>query len=205
MLALPIVFEKNIESKLTSFIYFGILGNGKSTHSSTMSRLVAKRQGIKFLKEWENEAGESVKGVTTENKTNHIGNVKLTDTPGHGDSDETRNEALLFQKQVDYLNSEEIQEEGVAAFLMMIQVSASCRTEDSHVQLLLKMLQTLTLTFPGSLVEKAPKIIVVFSNFSQFKRREHCSSKNMDDDGSEDEDLEDLEEEVEEERKTVEF
>lgn len=99
-------FERPKKSGLISFFFLGGVGNGKSSFSTILNLLLAKKEKIPFRKEWENESAPSERGVTTQISEARITEKYLiVDSPGLNDPHATRSKQVLWQQMIDFLNS----------------------------------------------------------------------------------------------------
>lgn len=78
---------------------------------------------------------------------------------------------------------------GIASLCQMVMVPKSGRIGKSAIQVALRMIQTFTMSYPTCNRREAPKLFIVFTNFSKFDK--------LDDDSDSDFSLSDAEAEEE--------
>jgi hypothetical protein len=96
----------------------------------------------------------------------HFKELAILDSPGFNDPDKERSDQQIFIDMVDALYDRDILENGIATILQCVMVPASGRINGSAVELMSKMLQVFTLSYPDS-DRKGPKALVLFTNFSE--------------------------------------
>jgi hypothetical protein len=67
---------------------------------------------------------------------------------------------------VDTLYDKQLLDSGIASILQCVMVPASGRINGSAVELMSKMLQVFTLSYPDSDMKRCPKVLILFTNFS---------------------------------------
>jgi hypothetical protein len=146
---------------------FGEMGNGKSTTGNSMIKHLLRNARVKFSKERAFVASKDTKAVTTKLHMKKFKELDIMDTPGFNDPDKSRTDTQLFIDMTYALHDRYILEDGIAALLQCIMVPTSGRIGKTSIALMSQMLQLFTLSYPDQNSKVAPKILVLFTDFSK--------------------------------------
>ena len=90
------------------------------------------------------------------------------DTPGFNDPKKVRSDKKIMSDILKALqNDKDMKKDGLAAILQCVMIPQSGRIQKSAIQVMSKLLQIFTLSYPDS-TQVGPRILIIFTNFSKF-------------------------------------
>lgn len=124
----------------------------------------------KFKEEFGFVSGKSSKAVTTKICKKNFKEVTVVDTPGFNDPKKERSDIQLMLDVVHNSLNDVLYEIGIASLCQMVMIPESGRVSKSAILVTLRMIQTFTLSYPDCKRHEAPKLFIVFTNFSKFEK-----------------------------------
>ena len=104
------------------------------------------------------------------------------DTPGFNDPNKKRTDKTILTNILTTIQRDkEIKADGLSALLQCVMIPPSGRISKSAIQIMSKMLQSFTLSYPDS-DQQGPKILVLFTNFSRYESMENYEDYDEEDD-----------------------
>lgn len=188
-LSVPIKYrQKRKENRSTKplLLVFGEMGNGKSTTGNVIIKDQLRSNGKQFKKSLAFVASKDTKAVTKKIHVKYFKDIALIDTPGFNDPDKKRTDPQIFINICNMLNDSNILNEGIAGLLQCVMVPASGRINKTAIQVMSKMLQVFTLSYPDS-SHKGPQIYVLFTNFSKVEVLTDTGEQSYDDEDDQEE------------------
>lgn len=150
----------------------GEIGSGKSTTSTTIMEIQSKLCGNKEHLKTENRfaTGRQNGRVTSSVKTVPIGDLSVMDTPGTNDiENELSDLEIGIMKHQNMNENFSDSTRGLSCIIETIMLDGGCRLNQSKITPLIKMLNSLTYSYPGydPITNPGPRIVIIFTNQSR--------------------------------------
>lgn len=116
--------------------------------------------------------------------------ISILDSPGFNDPDKSRSDTQTFIQMFNVLTDpkEDMLWGGVATILQCVMVPQSGRINGSAIELMSKMLQIFTLSYPDQ-TSKGPQALVLFTDFSIHETDNDSGDISYDEEETKEEDF----------------
>lgn len=172
----------------------GEVGNGKSTTANYLMLNLEKRQGKNVDADFDMDqcfdARRSSSSVTKEVQQREFKEMVVIDTPGFNDSDNQGASDISISRKIiqHLLHFQIMQQKGLSSLVQCLMVPQSGRISHTSLQVMSRLLQSLTLSYETRLPQKHggtfPLIQVLFTNFSRQRPKQLKLRRNLSNFGS---------------------